>query len=59
MTEKVLEQILAIRDSGQTNMFDTRRVPQLAHENEFYELVLFLEASKKEYVEFILTGERK
>ena len=26
MTEKIREQILAIRDSGETNMFDTRMV---------------------------------
>ena len=30
MTEKIREQILAIRDSGETNMFDTRMVQYIA-----------------------------
>ena len=57
MTEKVKEQILAIRDTGETNMFDTTRVQRMAHDRGFYELVLFLEEHKKEYARFILTGE--
>ena len=31
MTEKIREQILAIRDSGETNMFDTRMVQYIAN----------------------------
>lgn len=57
MTEKVKEQILAIRDTGETNMFDTDRVQRMAYDRGFYELVLFLEDPKKEYDRFILTGE--
>ena len=57
MTEKVKEQILAIRDIGETNMFDTAHVQRMAHDHGFYELVLFLEEHKKEYAHFILTGE--
>ena len=57
MTEKVKEQILAIRDTGETNMFDTDRVQRMAYDRGFYELVLFLEEHKKEYARFILTGE--
>jgi hypothetical protein len=57
MTEKVKEQILAIRDTGETNMFDTARVQRMAYDRGFYELVLFLEEHKKEYAHFILTGE--
>lgn len=57
MTEKVKEQILAIRDTGETNMFDAARVQCMAHDRGFYELVLFLEEHKKEYAHFILTGE--
>lgn len=55
--EKVKEQILAIRDTGLTNMFDVNMVQRLAYERDFYELVLFLEDHRKEYVNFILTGE--
>ena len=57
MTEKVKEQILAVRDTGRTNMFDTIMVQRIADEMGFYELVLFIEDSKSEYVHFILTGE--
>lgn len=57
MTEKVKEQILAIRDTGLTNMFDIPMVQRLAYERDFFELVTYLEDHRKEYVRFILTGE--
>jgi hypothetical protein len=57
MSEKVREQILAIRDTGLTNMFDIHVVQRLAFERDFYELVLYLEEHPKEYVHFILYGE--
>ena len=57
MDEKVKDQILAIRDTGLTNMFDLLVVQRLAYERDFYELVCWLEDHKKEYVRFILTGE--
>lgn len=57
MTEKIKEQILAIRDTGLTNMFDTNTVQRLAYERDFYELVVFIEENRKEYVHFILYGE--
>ena len=57
MDSKVKEQILAIRASGLTNMFDTRAVQRIAHEMNFFELVVFLENHKNKYVRFILAGE--
>jgi len=57
MPEKVKEQILAIRDTGLTNMFDIPMVQRLAFDREFYDLVLWLEDHKKEYVRFIMYGE--
>lgn len=57
MDEKVKEQILAIRDTGLTNMFDVNMVQRLAFERDFYELVIFLEEHRKEYVNFILYGD--
>lgn len=57
MDEKVKEQILAIRDSGLTNMLDTRMVQRLAFDNNYYELVNFIEEHRKEYWHFIMTGE--
>jgi hypothetical protein len=57
MDSKVKEQILAVRKTGLTNMFDTRAVQRIAHEMNFFELVVFLEEHKGKYVRFILTGE--
>ena len=57
MTETIREQILAIRDTGLTNMFDVRTVQRLAFDQDFYELVCYLEEHRKEYVRFIMFGE--
>ena len=57
MTETIKDLILAIRDTGLTNMFDVNAVQRLAYERDFYELVVYLEENRKEYVHFILTGE--
>ncbi|WP_230397504.1 DUF5049 domain-containing protein [Novisyntrophococcus fermenticellae] len=57
MTNKVREQILTIRNTGLTNMFDVNIVQRMAHEMNFFELVVFLEEHKDQYVRFILTGE--
>lgn len=57
MDEVVREQIMAIRDSGETNMLDTRAVQLIANREEFYELVVYLEDHRREYVSFILTGK--
>ena len=57
MSEKIKSQILAIRVTGKTNMFDIHVVQRLAYEMEFYELVTYLEDHRQEYVQFILTGK--
>ena len=57
MSEKIKEQILIVRDTGRTNMFDTIAVQRIAFELGLYELVNYIEEHKKEYVHFILTGE--
>ena len=57
MTDEVMKQILAIRDTGLTNMFDLNAVQRLAFECDYYELVTFIEEEKAAYVRFILTGE--
>ena len=57
MTNKVREQILAIRNTGLTNMFDVNAVQRMAHEMNLFELVVFLDEHKDQYVRFILTGE--
>lgn len=57
MNEKIKEQILTVRATGITNMFDVHAVQRIANEMNFYELVIFIEEHRKEYVQFILTGE--
>lgn len=57
MSELIKKQILKVRDTGLTNMFDTNAVQRIALEMELYELVTFIEDNKKSYVHFILTGE--
>lgn len=54
--EKTVKQIMAIRDSGLTNMFDIYTVQKIASDMDFFELVIFIEEHPREYAEFILTG---
>ena len=59
MTSKVRDQILKVRETGETNMFDTPAVQRIAYENDWYDLVVYLEdrENRKEYSHFIFTGE--
>mgnify|MGYP004499451609 CR=1 FL=1 len=57
MNEKIREQILAVRKTGRSNMFDVPMVQNIANAMQFYELVVFFEEHRGEYVHFILTGE--
>jgi hypothetical protein len=57
MTEKVKEQILKVRNTGKTNMFDVSMVQRIAFEMDMYDLVNYIEDHRKEYVHFIMTGE--
>lgn len=57
MPDVVKEQILAIRATGQTNMFDVKAVFELAMQMEFPELADFIFMDTKAYSHFILTGE--
>ena len=57
MTEKIKKQILAVRDTGLTNMFDVNTVQRIANDMGFFELVVYLEEHRREYAHFIFTGE--
>ena len=59
MTDKVREQILAVRATGRTNMFDTNAVQVIADEMRFYDLVVFIDEHRDKYAHFILTGEQQ
>lgn len=56
LTEKIKEQIFAVRDSGAANMCETAAVQRAAFDRGFYELVLFIEENRESYWNFILTG---
>lgn len=55
--ERIIQQILAIRESGETNMFDIHRVQQIAEVSGYDELLAFTRDCKSQYAHFILTGE--
>lgn len=57
MEPVVRQQILAVRDTGETNMFNLGAVQRIAMREGFYELVSYLEDHKREYSCFILTGK--
>lgn len=57
MDDKIRDQILTVRDSGLTNMFDLNMVQRLAYDWGLYKLVTFIEENRAAYVRFILTGE--
>lgn len=57
MTERIKDQILLIRETGITNMFDLGMVRALGKELDMTELIEFIENNSKAYTHFILTGE--
>ena len=57
MNETIRNQILAIRDTGLTNMFDVHMVQRLAFDRNYFELVNFLQEHRKEYAQSILYGD--
>lgn len=59
MTDKVREQILKVRDTGKTNMLDTHMVQRIGLDMHLYDMVIFIEENRTEYVNFILHGDDK
>lgn len=56
---EVLEQLEVIRESGLTNMFDFNTVQRLAYEQDFYELVNWMEENKDQYATLIMYGSEE
>lgn len=56
MNETIKEQILEIRDTGLTNMFDATKVQMIALQMGFAELAGYIEYHYRDYQMFILTG---
>lgn len=59
MNSKIKEQILAIRATGETNMFDVPKVREIALREEHNELLAFLCENTAAYARFILTGDEE
>ncbi|MDF9409374.1 MULTISPECIES: DUF5049 domain-containing protein [Clostridia] len=59
MDKKIKEQILAIRATGETNMFDVPKVKEIAMREGYAELLVYLADNTGAYARFILTGEEK
>ena len=59
LTDRIKDQILKVRDTGKTNMFDIPAVKRIAFDLECFDLVIFLEDHRKEYTDFIMTGVQK
>ena len=59
LDQRIIDQILVVRETGRTNMFDIRVVAQVAYELGFDDLVEFLKTrpNRETYCHFILTGE--
>jgi hypothetical protein len=59
MTDKIKQQIIAIRETGETNMFDVRKVQEIALREGYDELLLYLADNIGAYSRFILTGKEE
>jgi hypothetical protein len=59
LTDRIKQQILAIRDTGETNMFDVRKVQEIALREGYDELLLYLADNIGAYSRFILTGKEE
>ena len=55
--KRIMEQILKIRDSGETNMLDWERVQNIAFNKGMFELVVFIQEDRKGYARIILLGK--
>ena len=59
MDKKIKEQILAIRETGETNMFDVPKVQEIALREGYHKLAVYLAENKAAYARFILTGSEE
>ena len=57
MTNRIREQILAVRETGLTDMFDIYGVQRVAYSNGLHNLVLYLDDrdNRSEYIRFMVS----
>lgn len=57
LVETIRSEILTIRGTGATNMFDVHTVRKIAEELNYVELVKYIDTNKDGYFDSIFTGE--
>lgn len=57
MDKEICDEILDIRATDLANMLDLPYVQRLAFDRNYFDLVMFIEEHRKEYVHFILYGD--
>lgn len=55
--DRIRQQVLQIRNTGEVNMFDVENVKRLAYYYNCYDLIDYLTTDRAEYVNLILTGK--
>lgn len=59
MNDTIRKQIMVVRATGKTNMFNIRRVQAIAAHMGFHELAAYVEEHRAAYVNFLLTGSNE
>lgn len=55
--DQIRQQVLLIRNTGETNMFDVENVKRLAYYYNYHDLINYLNTDRAGYVNLILTGK--
>ena len=55
--DRIRQQVLQIRNTGEVNMFDIENVKRLAYYYDCHDLVDYLTTDRASYVNLILTGK--
>ena len=55
--DRIRQQVLQIRNTGEVNMFDIENVKRLAYYYNCHDLVDYLTTDRASYVNLILTGK--
>lgn len=55
--DRIRQQILQIRNTGEVNMFDIENVKRLAYYYNYHDLIDYLTTGRAGYVNLILTGK--
>ena len=54
---RIYQQMIKIRNTGETNMFDVEKVKRLAYYYNCHDLIDYLNADRAGYANLILTGK--